>query len=81
MNIYAGNLPYWMTEDQLRQTFEEFGQVSSCTLMKDRITDRSKGFGFIEMPDDNEAREAIANLNSKDFDGRKLDVHDARQCP
>ena len=68
-----------MGEDQLRRTFEEFGQVESCTLMKDRMTGRSKGFGFIEMPDDNQAREAIAGLNGKDFDGRKLDVHHARE--
>jgi RNA recognition motif-containing protein len=81
MNIYAGNLPYKMTEDELRQTFEEFGQVTSCTLMKDRATGRSKGFGFIEMPDDNEAHAAIAGLNGKDVQGRKLDVHDARSRP
>ena len=78
MLIYAGNLPYRMTEDQLRETFEEFGQIQSCTLMKDKMTGRSKGFGFIEIPDDNQARAAIAGLNGKDFDGRKMDVHDAR---
>ncbi|HZM90951.1 MAG TPA: RNA-binding protein [Blastocatellia bacterium] len=79
MLIYAGNLPYRMTEDQLRETFEEFGQIQSCTLMKDKMTGRSKGFGFIEIPDDNQARAAIAGLNGKDFDGRKMDVHDARE--
>ena len=79
MLIYAGNLPYRMTEDQLRETFEEFGQIQSCTLMKDKMTGRSKGCGFIEIPDDNQARAAIAGLNGKDFDGRKMDVHDARE--
>jgi len=79
MLIHAGNLPYRMTEDQLRETFEEFGQIQSCTLMKDKMTGRSKGFGFIEIPDDNQARAAIAGLNGKDFDGRKMDVHDARE--
>ena len=81
MNIYAGNLPYRLTEDQLREAFEEFGQVMSCTIIKDRMSGRSKGFGFIEMPDDNEARAAITGLNGKDFQGRKLDVHDARSRP
>jgi RNA recognition motif-containing protein len=81
MNIYAGNLPYHLTEDELRYAFEEFGRVASCTIIKDRMTGRSKGFGFIEMPDDSEARAAIAGLNSKDVQGRKLDVHDARSRP
>jgi len=79
MLIYAGNLPYRMTEDQLRETFGEFGQIQSCTLMKDKMTGRSKGFGFIEIPADNQSRAAIAGLNGKDFDGRKMDVHDARE--
>ena len=79
MLIDAGNLPYRLTEDQLRETFEEFGQIQSCTLMNDKMTGRSKGFGFIEIPDDNQARAAIAGLNGKDFDGRKMDVHDARE--
>ena len=62
MLVYAGNLPYRLTEDQLRETFEEFGQIQSCTLMNDKMTGRSKGFGFIEIPDDNQARAAIAGL-------------------
>ncbi len=62
MLTYAGNLPYRLTEDQLRETFEEFGQIQSCTLMKDKMTGRSKGFGFIQIPDDNQARAAIAGL-------------------
>ena len=78
MNIYVGNLPYRMNEDQLRQVFEEFGQISSCTIINDKMTGQSKGFGFIEMPDDSEARAAIAGLNGKDVQGRKLNVHDAR---
>jgi RNA recognition motif-containing protein len=67
-----------MTEDQLRQVFEEFGQVSSCTIIKDKMTGQPKGFGFIELPDDSEAHAAIAGLNGKDVQGRKLNVHDAR---
>ena len=77
MNIYVGNLSYKMTEYELQQAFGEFGEVESCTIIKDRMTDTSKGFGFVEMPHDNDARSAIANLNGKVFDGRKLDVRDA----
>jgi RNA recognition motif-containing protein len=78
MNLYVGNLSYRMTEDQLQQVFEEFGQVSSCTIIKDKTTGQSKGFGFLEMPNDSEARAAIAGLNGKDVQGRKLQVNEAR---
>ena len=51
MNLYVGNLPYRISEDQLKAAFEEFGQVSSCTIIKDKVTGQSKGFGFLEMPE------------------------------
>ena len=78
MNLYVGNLSYRLTEDQLRQAFEEYGQVSSCTIITDRTTGQSKGFGFLEMPDDSEAKMAIAQLNGRDLHGRKLQVNEAR---
>jgi RNA recognition motif-containing protein len=78
MNLYVGNLSYRLTEDQLREAFEEFGTVSSCTIIKDKMSGQSKGFGFIEMPNDNEARLAIENLNGRDLQGRKLMVNEAR---
>jgi cold-inducible RNA-binding protein len=78
MNLYVGNLPYRITEDQLREAFEEFGQVSSCTIIKDKATGQSKGFGFIEMSDSTEAEAAINGLNGRDLMGRKLNVNEAR---
>lgn len=78
MNIYVGNLPYNATEDELRSKFEEYGQVSSANIIKDRDTGRSKGFGFIEMPDDGEAEEAIQALNEFEMGGRNLRVNQAR---
>ncbi len=77
-NLYVGNLSYRMTEDQLRQTFEEFGQVTSCTIIKDKMTGQSKGFGFLEMPDQSEAEAAINGLNGREIQGRKLNVNEAR---
>jgi RNA recognition motif-containing protein len=77
-NLYVGNLSYRMTEDQLRQTFEEFGQVTSCTIIKDKMTGQSKGFGFLEMPDHSEAEAAINGLNGREIQGRKLNVNEAR---
>ena len=78
MNLYAGNLSYRLTEDQLRQSFEEYGQVDSCSIIKDKMTGQSKGFGFVEMPNDSEARLAIEQLNGRDFEGRKLQVNEAK---
>ena len=79
MNLYVHNLSYKTTEDELRTAFEEFGQVTSCTIIKDKLTGESKGFGFVEMPNDNEARAAIAGLNGREIRGRKLNVSEARQ--
>jgi RNA recognition motif-containing protein len=78
MNLYVGNLSYRIGEDQLKQAFEQYGQVSSCTIIKDKMTGQSKGFGFLEMPDREEAEAAINNLNGKDLMGRNLNVNEAR---
>jgi RNA recognition motif-containing protein len=78
MNLYVGNLPYRLTEDQLREAFEAYGQVSSCTIIKDKVTGSSKGFGFLEMPERPEAEAAIAGLNGRELMGRKLNVNEAR---
>ncbi len=78
MNIYVGNLSYDVTEDDLRQTFEAFGQVTSSRVISDRDTGRSKGFGFVEMADDGEAQSAISGLNATELQGRALKVNEAR---
>jgi len=78
MNIYVGNLSYNDTEDELRQAFENFGQVESVKIITDKYSGRSKGFGFIEMPYEDEAKAAIADLNGKEFIGRTLKVNEAR---
>ncbi|MDR2468882.1 MAG: RNA-binding protein [Tannerella sp.] len=72
MNIYIGNLNYHVREDSLARVLEEYGEVSSVKIIKDRDTGRSKGFAFAEMPNDNEARNAIAGLNETDLDGRQM---------
>lgn len=78
MNLYVGNLPYRMTEDALRQEFEQYGQVSSCTIITDKATGQSKGFGFLEMPTAEEAQAAITGLNGREVQGRRLNVNEAR---
>lgn len=78
MNIYVGNLSYNATEDELRQAFENFGQVESVKIITDKYSGRSKGFGFIEMPYEDEAKAAIADQNGKEFIGRTLKVNEAR---
>ena len=78
MNIYVGNLPYSTTQDDLRQLFEQHGTVESVNIIQDRETGRSKGFGFVVMPDNTQAQNAISGLNDKDMDGRKLKVNEAR---
>jgi RNA recognition motif-containing protein len=78
MKIYAGNLSYDATEVELRQAFEAFGRVDSATIIKDKYSGRSKGFGFVEMPNEAEARAAIEGLNGKEFKGRTLNVNEAR---
>lgn len=78
MNIYVGNLSYDAGENDLRQAFEEFGQVDVVKVVMDRYTGRSKGFGFVEMPVDDEAKAAISELDGKDLMGRPLKVNVAR---
>ena len=78
MKIYVGNLPYSATDGELQQKFEAFGQVDSATVVMDRETGRSKGFGFVEMSEKSEADAAIAALNGQDMDGRALKVNEAR---
>ena len=72
--IYIGNLSFNTTEESLNNAFSAFGEVISATLIMDKITNRSKGFGFVEMPDDDAAFNAIRSLNGKDLDGRKVRV-------
>ena len=78
MNIYVGNLSYGMSEDELRDAFGAFGEVSSVKILMDRETGRSRGFGFVEMPNQSEAETAIAQLNGKDVGGRALRINEAR---
>ena len=78
MNIYVGNLSYNATEENLRQAFEAIGQVSSATIVKDKYSGQSKGFGFVDMPSAEEARSAINQLNGKELKGRTLNVNEAR---
>jgi RNA recognition motif-containing protein len=77
MNIYVRNINFRVREEQLKELFEKFGQVSSTKIIKDRETGRSRGFGFVEMPNDNEAQEAIQQLNGYDFFQRNLSVSEA----
>jgi len=77
MNIYVGNLPFTTTSGDLETLFGEYGEVSSAAVITDRDTGRSRGFGFVEMPDD-AAKRAIDELNGKDFSGRALTVNEAR---
>ena len=78
MNIFIGNLSYNVIEGDLRQAFEAFGQVASATVIKDKQSGRSKGFGFVEMPVQNEAQSAIEVLNGKALKGRTITVNEAR---
>jgi len=76
--MYVGNIPYNATEEDLKQLFSEYGEIESLKIMKDQFTDRSKGFGFIEMVNEEDAKKAIATLNGKDFKGKSLTVAEAR---
>ncbi len=78
MNIYVANLPYSTGDDELRSQFEAFGSVDSATVIKDRDTGRSRGFGFVEMGNDDEAKAAIEELNGQEMGGRPLTVNEAR---
>jgi len=78
VNIYVGNLPYQTTQEDLRQLFEAFGTVESVNIIQDRETGRSKGFGFVVMPDNTQGQAAISGTNDKDMGGRKIKVNEAR---
>ncbi len=78
MNIYVGNLSPKTTEAELRQAFEAFGEVDTAKIIKDNITGRSRGFGFVEMPNLEQAQSAIAGMNGKDLDGSALTVNEAK---
>ena len=78
MNIYAGNLSYSVSDEDLRAAFAQFGTVDSADVIMDRASGRSKGFGFVEMSELTEAKAAIDGLNGKDLDGRNLNVNEAR---
>jgi cold-inducible RNA-binding protein len=78
LRIYVGNLPYEMAEEELQTTFGAYGQVESATVIRDRQTGRSKGFGFVEMPSASEAKAAIEALNGKQINSRALTVNEAR---
>ena len=78
MNIYVGNLAYKMSEEELRSAFEAYGAVDSARFVIDRETGRSKGFGFVEMPNKEEAEAAIAGLNGTELCGRTVTVNEAR---
>ncbi len=78
MNIYVGNLPYNITEDELKDVFAEHGAVDRVTLITDKYTGESKGFGFIEMPTQSEAEEAVKSLDGSSVKGRNIKVNQAR---
>tara|TARA_B100000686_G_C16683321_1_gene913228 strand:- start:601 stop:855 length:255 start_codon:yes stop_codon:yes gene_type:complete len=81
VNIYIGNISYQTTEDEVSTLFGEHGAVDSVHLISDRETGRSKGFGFVEMPNDEEAKKAIEAVDGSEFGGRQLKVNEARPRP
>jgi RNA recognition motif-containing protein len=78
MNIYVGSLSYKATEEDLKKEFEGFGQVESVNIIKDRYSGESRGFGFVDMPNKDEAQSAIEGLNGRELKGRKISVNEAR---
>ncbi|NQT71151.1 MAG: RNA-binding protein [Chloroflexi bacterium] len=79
MDIYVGNLPYQLTEGELEKLFTEFGSVSSARVIADKYSGRSKGFGFVEMPNQEEADEAIKQLEGNEVNGRNIKVNEAKR--
>ena len=77
MNIYVGGLPYQTSEAELKETFEKYGEVTSAKIIIDKYTGKSKGFGFIEMPNDAEAKKAIGELNGTEVSGRNIIVNES----
>jgi RNA recognition motif-containing protein len=78
VNIYVGNLAYSVTEEQLQSAFSRFGKVSKAAVIMDRVTNRSKGFGFVEMDDSNEGKSAVEALNGSEIGGRAWKVNEAK---
>lgn len=78
MNIYVGNLSYGVNDDQLKEVFEAFGAVNSAKVISDKFSGRSKGFGFVEMENDAEAKVAIEQLDGAEIDGRQVKVNEAK---
>ena len=81
MNIYVGNLSWQMTDEDLRTLFEQYGSVTSANIVKDKVSGRSKGFGFVEMPDETEAQNALSSLYESEVLGRKIIVNEAQPKP
>lgn len=79
MNIYVGQLPYSVNENELKEIFSEYGEIASLNLVKDRFSGQSKGFGFIDMPNNSEADKAIKALNKSMLQGREIKVNQAEQ--
>jgi len=79
MNIYVGNLAREVTEEQLRQAFEAYGQIGAVSIIKDKFSGESRGFGFVEMPSKDEAQAALDGLNGKDLSGREMKVNEAHE--
>ena len=78
MNIYVGNLPWSLSDDDLQELFAEYGEVTNATIIADRDTGRSKGFGFVEMPDQGAGEKAVESLNGTTVDGSDIRVNEAR---
>lgn len=78
MNIYVSNIPYTTTEDDLREAFASFGSVQSARIIKDKLTGKSRGFGFVEMSNDDEAQKALDGMNGAELQGRKINAREAR---
>ncbi len=78
MNIYVGNIPYRLSEEDLKEIFQEYGTVESVKIITDRFSGRSKGFGFVEMPNEEEAKKAVEELNEAEVEGRSLRVNEAK---
>jgi RNA recognition motif-containing protein len=78
VNIYVGNLPFRITEEELKEAFEEFGRVNKAAIIKDKASGQSKGFGFVDMPDKSEAERAIKSLDGSSMKGRTIKVNEAK---
>ncbi len=79
MNLYVGNLSSELTEDELRVAFEAFGPITSCKIIKDKFTGESRGFGFVEMAEQEHAKSAMQDLNGTELKGKKITVTEARE--